>query len=146
MNANRLVRRIHIWVGILIAPSVLFFAITGGLQLYRLHEDHDGYTASPVLAALGALHKDQVLGYPPRSAPPPPPPGAAARHDDDHDAPPKAATTMLKGVFLGVTVGLVITTLLGLWMALQDRLRRRTNLVLFAIGLVMPIALVLGLQ
>lgn len=146
-NANMLLRRIHTWTGMLIAPSVLFFATTGALQLYSLHEAHGDYTPPSLLVALGSLHKDQKLPGPPK-------PEAAADkagpedHHDDHDHAahaPKPATALLKITFLGVAVGLVFSTLLGLWMALQDRLRRGTNLVLLAVGFAVPLALVLGL-
>jgi hypothetical protein len=143
-SANLLVRRIHAWIGMLIAPSVLFLASTGALQLYSLHEAHGDYTPPSLLVALGSLHKDQKLPAPPK-------PGAKAEpehhhHDDDDAGPPKPATALLKIVLLGVAAGLIVSTLLGLWMALQDRLRRRTNLVLLAIGLVAPLALVLALS
>jgi hypothetical protein len=144
LGANLLLRRIHTWIGMLIAPSVLFFATTGSLQLYSLHEAHGGYTPPSLLVALGSLHKDQKLPGPPR-------PGAAGakaeaeHHHDDDAGPPKPATPLLKIVFLSVAVGLIVSTLLGLWMALQDRLRRRTNLALLAVGLVLPLALVLSL-
>jgi hypothetical protein len=145
VSANLLLRRIHTWVGMLIAPSVLFFATTGSLQLFSLHEAHGDYTPPSLFVALGSLHKDQKLPGPPK-----PEPAAAkarpANHHDTHKAPTsKPATLLLKFVFLSVAVGLILSTFIGLWMALQDRLRRRTNLVLFAVGLVAPLALVLGL-
>ena len=48
-------------------------------------------------------------------------------------------------MFLGVATGLAVSTLIGLWMALQNRLRRRTNLILLAIGLLLPLLLIIGL-
>jgi hypothetical protein len=146
MNATLLLRRIHTWVGMLIAPSVLLFAITGSLQLFSLHEAHGDYTPPSLFVALGSLHKDQKLPGPPKQEPAAAKTGADSHHHA-HDAPttPKPATLLLKIVFLGVAVGLVLSTILGLWMALQDRLRRRANLALLAVGLVLPLALVLGL-
>jgi len=81
---------------------------------------------------------DQKLPSPPRAGP---------GHDEhDHGGPPpKAATQLLKIVFLGVATGLAVSTLIGLWMALQNRLRRRTNLILLAIGLLLPLLLIIGL-
>lgn len=139
MNANLLLRRIHTWIGLLIAPSVLFFAVTGSLQLYSLHEAHGDYTPPALFVALGSLHKDQKLPEPPHAEP------GHDDHDDGPPPPPKAATTLLKIAFLGVAAGLVVSTLLGLWMAFLDRLRRRTNLILFGAGLLLPVLLVIGL-
>lgn len=144
MNANVLLRRIHTWVGMLIAPSVLFFAATGSLQLFSLHEAHGDYTPPSLFVALGSLHKDQKLPAPPR-AEPKASKAAAGGHHDGHKAAPKPATLLLKIVFLGVAAGLVFSITLGLWMALQDRLRRRTNLVLLGVGLLLPVLLVVGL-
>ena len=145
MSSNMLLRRIHTWIGMLIAPSVLFFATTGALQLYSLHEAHGAYTPPPLLEALGSLHKDQKLPAPPHPEAAGAPAAHEHHHDDDDAGPPKPATALLKIVFLGVATGLIVSTLLGLWMALQDRLRRRTNLVLLAVGVVAPLALVLAL-
>ena len=32
------VRRIHAWLGVLFAPTIIFFALTGTLQMYGLHD------------------------------------------------------------------------------------------------------------
>jgi hypothetical protein len=127
----------------MIAPSVLFLATTGSLQLYSLHEAHDGYTPPPWLVGLGSLHKDQKLPSPPR----PGPAGAReeTKHHHDDEAPANPATPLLKIVFLGVATGLTVSTLIGVWMALQDRLRRRTHLALLAVGLLLPLALIAAL-
>jgi hypothetical protein len=144
MNTNVLLRRIHTWVGMLIAPSVLFLAATGSLQLFSLHEAHGDYTPPSLFVVLGSLHKDQKLPAPLHAERKASKAGPADHHDG-HEAAPKPATIILKIVFLGVAAGLVFSTLLGLWMALQDRLRRRTNLVLLGVGLLLPVLLITGL-
>ena len=65
----RLVRDWHAWIGALIAPSVLFFATTGVLQIWSLHEAHGGYTPPALIERLGALHKDQRLALKHRAPP-----------------------------------------------------------------------------
>src|SRR5471032_677790 len=76
------VRQIHTYIGAFIAPSVLFFAFTGSLQLFSLHEAHGAYTPPPIVEALGRVHKDQVLKQKPAAST-----GADSHdeHDDDHD-------------------------------------------------------------
>jgi uncharacterized iron-regulated membrane protein len=37
------VRRWHSYIGLFIAPSVLFFSLTGAVQLFSLHEAHGKY-------------------------------------------------------------------------------------------------------
>jgi hypothetical protein len=138
------IRVLHTYVGLLIAPAVLFFACTGILQLYSLHEAHGAYTPPPLIEKLGSLHKDQVFalghhGAPPRAAshapkPAAPPPGGEAHHA-------KLATTLLKAVFAAVAVGLVGSTSAGIWMALLQPGRRRLYLLLLLIGAGVPLVL-----
>ena len=143
-------RTLHAYAGMLIAPTVLFMALTGLLQIYSLHEDHGAYHAPRVLEVLGSLHKDQKL------------PGAGGGHDhhdadDDHDADHDHdhddhdhdkggpahpwAVALLKAFFAVVAVGLFASTSVGIWMACQNRLRRRTHLILLAAGVVIPLVL-----
>jgi hypothetical protein len=138
------IRTLHTCVGMLIAPAVLFFACTGVLQIYSLHEAHGGYTPPSVIEKLSALHKDQVFAQPRRRPPPAsaagapkpvsPPPGGA-----DHRT--KLATTLLKAVFAAVAVGLIGPTCAGLWMALRQPGRRRLYLLLLLIGAGVPLVL-----
>jgi uncharacterized iron-regulated membrane protein len=51
----------HTYIGLLIAPSVLFFAFTGALQLFSLHEAHGNYEPLPVIEKPAMLHRDQVF-------------------------------------------------------------------------------------
>jgi hypothetical protein len=138
-------RVVHTYVGMLIAPSVIFFAATGILQIYSLHEAHPGYTPAPLIEKLGKVHKDQAFiagrKRPPGAAP------KAARPDGPHgpeggaEKGPSAPTALLKLFFAIVAVGLIASTLIGVWVGLQQRLRRRTCLVLLLVGLAVPVIL-----
>ncbi len=138
------IRAIHTYVGLLIAPTVLFFACTGVLQIYNLHQAHGDYTPPPIIEKLSRVHKDQVFalghhGPPPGAsshAPKPagPPPGAKEHHAE-------LATTLLKAVFAAVAVGLIGSTCAGLWMALRQPAKRRLYLVLLLIGAAVPLVL-----
>ncbi len=82
------VRLWHHYIGFLIAPSLLFFAFTGSLQLFSLHEAHGDYHPPALIEALGNVHKDQVF----RTRPPR---GAAPEHHhgvEDGDAPDASAS------------------------------------------------------
>lgn len=90
---QRQVRDIHTYLGMLFAPSLLFFAVTGSLQLFGLHEVRPGRDFQPpaLFQRLGMAHKDQTFALPRRRAPRKAgPPGgadaAAAAEHDDHDA------------------------------------------------------------
>ena len=135
------IRRWHGYVGAIIAPAVLFFAFTGILQLFHLHESHGPYIAPPLLVQLGGVHKDQTLkverheDHGPRPGAPPRPPKP--------DEPQPVATYALKWLFTFVALGLISSTIMGLWIALQDPRRRRSTVVLFLIGAALPVVLLL---
>lgn len=143
------VRRWHTYLGVFIAPSILFFAVTGALQLFALHEAHGAYQPAAVVEKLGELHKNQRFAAKPKRPPTAAPAAAkapAADHDDDHAAPAKAkpmAVTALKWLFLLVAAGLVASTALGLWMALTSTRRKGLIRGLLAAGLVIPVLLVI---
>ncbi len=143
-----LVRLWHHYIGFLIAPSVLFFALTGSVQLFGLHEAHGGYRPPVLIEKLASVHKDQVFrAKPPR---PPPPQTSAAGPTatqrairPERERGPKLNTILLKFWFLAVALGLVVSTCLGLWIGFNHVRRRKTALILFAIGAVVPVALLL---
>jgi hypothetical protein len=135
------IRRFHLFIGVFIAPSILFFACTGALQLFSLHEAHDSYTPPALIEGLAKVHKDQVFAV---EKPEAAEPGKA--DDDDHhhhhDDAPKATTIALKWFFLAVACGLIVSTGLGLWMALVSGRDRAIAWLLLLAGAVVPIALV----
>lgn len=144
-----LIRRIHTWLGVFVAPSILFFALTGAIQLYGLHESHEGYRPAPAIEKLGMLHKDQVLKLKPKRARPPAaaqPSAPKPAEQKDHDAGPKVATPLLKALFLVVALSLVATTVLGVWMALAHGRDRKLSLGLLVAGALLPLVLALLTQ
>ena len=133
-------RILHSYVGMLIAPTVLFLATTGLLQVYSLHEAHGDYRPSPLIEKLGRVHKDQVfaLGHH-RPEPARPLKAGAAPHEDNHRQP--LPTRLLKAVFAAVSVGLIFSTLTGIWMAMQQTMRRAGYLWALGIGAAVPLVL-----
>ncbi len=148
LNLDRFMRIAHGYVGMLIAPSVLFFALSGGLQVFRLNEAHPGYTPPKAFEVMGAFHKNQAMprARPPQDAGGPGRPGGRegrGGRERGPRPPPKPSTVALQWLSVMVSAGLFLSTGFGLWMGLRDRLRRWTNLILLAIGTVVPIALAL---
>jgi hypothetical protein len=80
-------RQLHLYIGIFISPAVLFFAFTGSLQTFSLHETTKGSDYKPPAWAvkLGQLHKKQTLEVPQRK-PGPPPSGEKPKGDRPPDA------------------------------------------------------------
>ena len=145
----RRVRQLHLYLGVFFAPSILFFAFTGALQLFSLHEGHPGDAWQPPawIQKLASIHKDQRLGGEHHGPPPPAATPAEARPNfEHHEEHARSKTTMtLKWFFLAMATGLIFTTLLGLYMAFKYE--RNTALVwsLLLIGAAVPAGLIVAM-
>jgi len=56
----KFLRTLHLYLGCLFAPMLIFFSVSGSWQLFNWHEskrDHT-YTAPRVLTVLSDVHKD----------------------------------------------------------------------------------------
>jgi hypothetical protein len=136
------IRLWHSYIGILIAPSVIFFALTGALQIFSLHESHGTYTPPALIEKLSSMHKDQVFKQKhhdehkaeSKSDQQPPAP-------QEHEEGPTLGTVFLKWFFLFVALALTSSTVLGLWIGLTHMKRKRTGGWLLLAGVVLPVAL-----
>jgi hypothetical protein len=120
----------HMYLGFLIAPSVLFFALTGALQLFGLTEPHGDYRPAVFMQKLSSVHEDQVF------APPP-----TGEHHESDDEVLSTGTVLLKWYFLAVAVALSLSTLLGLWIGFKQGRRPRTCCGLLLLGAIVPAVL-----
>jgi len=75
----KFLRKIHLYIGIFTTPALLFFAITGAMQTFSLHETTQGSNYKPPawIASLAQLHKKQTTVVPPRRARPAAPEASA---------------------------------------------------------------------
>ena len=146
---SRLIREAHLYLGVLFAPTIVFFALTGALQLFGLHEaSRDGsYTPAPLIERLGQVHIHQRYAAKPGRPEGPRPPRAAASAPQASPAtaapaaPGAAPPKQHPGAKWFTALGLTITALLGLRMGLT-RLRQRTLAWgLFGLGVLLPILL-----
>ncbi|WP_293907371.1 hypothetical protein [Phenylobacterium sp.] len=139
----RLIRQLHLYLGMVFAPSILFFAATGAIQLFGLHEaDKDtGYSPPAVIEKLSQVHIHQRYAAKPKR-PGPPKAGPALKDlSGPAKAPEAEAIAPIKWVFLATALGLVLSTLLGLWMGLMQSRNRWLALALLAVGAIVPILL-----
>jgi len=141
-------RLAHSYASAFIAPTIVFFALSGALQVLNLHKAHGAYEPSPLVAAMARLHKDQVLTPdPPRDAGPPgfspkdfgPPPGPGGGRPKPRM---RLATQILKWLFVFEALTLIATTLLGVWIGVTHPKRARTFWIVLAAGVVVPVALI----
>jgi hypothetical protein len=135
------VRRWHSYIGLFIAPSVLFFSLTGAVQLFSLHEAHGKYQPPAIVEKLSSVHKDQVFAFGNHHAPPDSDAQPPARADDDDKT--DLSTLMLKGFFLLVALCLALSTSFGLWMGLMHTNRKARGWLLVAAGSLIPLSLLL---
>jgi hypothetical protein len=144
VNKARLLRDLHLYLGVFFAPLILFFATTGAIQVLGLHEaSRDGrYTPPPVVEKLSEVHIHQRYAAKPKR---PEPAGAAARPRPAArpaaPAPPAPGRQLVKWLFVACAAGLGASALLGLWMGFTQGLRRRTALVLALAGAALPVLL-----
>ena len=135
------IRKIHSYLGVFIAPSVLFFASTGALQLFNLHETHPGYQPPVLLEKLARVHKDQRFEVKanPASAPAPKPSQVSEHAPMPRSGRPRFTFWRWKWLFLMVAIGLVTSSLLGLWMGLTHSRHKIVALLLLLAGAALPV-------
>lgn len=154
----KLSRTIHLYLGVFTAPALLFFAITGGLQTFSLHETTRGssYVPPAWLASAAQLHKKQTTVKPVRRPRPaevvavqmsPAADAKPIRPDgqpsDKPAMPPRKNLLPMKVFFALVALGLAISTLSGLYMAWRYSRRPRLFGTVLAAGFAVPLLLLL---
>jgi hypothetical protein len=167
--ALRFLRKVHLYIGIFITPALLFFAVTGALQTLSLHEttQGSGYRPPAWIASLAQLHKKQTTVVPVRKARPngpengpldsPKASGSAlsesgqpasvrsgpAKSGKDAEQPPvlKKNHLPMKIFFLLVSVGLLLSTLTGIYMAYRYSRGWMLTTGLLVAGVVVPLLL-----
>lgn len=155
-STNRRLRRLHQYLGLFFAPALLLFSLSGALQTYRWQEPK-GYGGSPPgwIVWLASVHKDQALPRPPKAGGPeagPPaaqakaPPAAADAKGPAVKAPERKGPGRRQGLMLFVGLfglALFLSTLFGIAIGLANAATRRTNLLVLAAGVVVPLLLLL---
>lgn len=137
------IRRWHSYIGLLAAPSVIFFALTGAAQIYSLHEAHGLYQPPAILEKLSSVHKDQVFAEGHHHEAPKPGADAGNADDQDDDDKTRPATLILKAFFLVVALSLTVSTAFGVWMGVTQTRRPRLAWFLLIAGTLIPVILVL---
>jgi hypothetical protein len=113
-------RTLHLFLGCLFAPMLIFFAVSGSWQLFNWHESKKDktYTAPPALAAMSFVHKDAHI------------PGTPGRKP-----------TPLRYFMLAAAAGLVATSAIGVVMAYRFSRRPILATICLLAGIAGPAAL-----
>jgi hypothetical protein len=139
------IRRVHGWLGVLFAPAIILFALTGALQMFGLHETERGDTPG-FIAKIAMIHTHQTATIPQRAARPPQAdaPKADAPKADAPKPPANKPTTLpLKLFFLVMALSLIVSSVLGVWIAFVSKRDRNLHIGLLVAGVVLPIVLLL---
>jgi hypothetical protein len=143
------IRQLHFYLGAFFAPAIFFFAFSGALQIFNLHESSDdgSYTAPSWIMTISSLHKDQRLPKPHKDAQPVAPAKqiteAAPQPTHDADSAEPHSSLLLKCFVLLLAIGLMASAVLGIYMALQSRNNRKTTCFMLVVGILVPVALLL---
>lgn len=123
---RRTLRRLHLYLGCVFAPLLLFFTMTGLLQSFGLHADQkNGYTAPRVLKEISEIHLHQRIGQ--------------------LDSERPASSLSFRYTVAIMSLGLSATIVLGVWMAFQSLRRPGLVVACLLIGTLLPaMLLVLG--
>jgi|SRR5690242_16991136 len=116
-----LLRQIHLYLGCLFAPLLIFFAVTGSWQIFNWHESDrqvGGYVAPKMLSALSNIHKDAHIPPTKRNSPAP-----------------------VRYFMFAAAIGLVATTIIGVVMAYRFSRRPMTATICLVSGTVVPVIL-----
>jgi ABC-type nitrate/sulfonate/bicarbonate transport system permease component len=110
-------RKLHLYLGCLFAPMLIFFAISGAWQLFNWHQStkDQSYNAPRVLAVLSDIHKDAHIPPTPARKP-----------------------TPLRYFMLAGAVGLVISTVIGVIMAYRFSRRPLVATICLLSGIFVP--------
>ncbi len=151
-------RQIHLYLGVLFAPSILFFAFTGAYQTFRWQENGALGALSPIASQMASIHKNSALEPEPepereaesetkprREAPSAALPRRQSRadaDDGDEESPRRGPSPLpLKIYVFLMSLGLITSTGTGVALAFKYNRSRRLIWGLLIVGTVLPLAL-----
>ena len=134
------VRQLHLYLGTLFAPLILFFALTGILQTLELHE---GPGTPKWIEQIASVHKKQALqsGEPKRPRAPEIEGAQGKPHPEEAKAAGKPSPWPLKWFVVLMSLGLVVTTGLGITLAFKYERNKALVWGLLVAGTLLPVAL-----
>jgi hypothetical protein len=118
MNLPQL-RKIHLYLGCVFAPMLILFIVTGCIQMLGLHErNKNGYQPAPLVYSLSQVHMHQ-------------------RYSSPGSFPPSSEP--LKIFTLAMSVGLLISIALGIFMAFKVTKKKAFVWLSLLAGIALPI-------
>ena len=141
------IRRYHYYLGVFFAPMIILFAFSGALQTFRLQEEKGWGSQPPVwIEWMASIHKDSKLlkaKAPEADHDAPAKPEAAKPAEapkPDRPKPPKANKLPMQIFMAVMSAALLLSTCLGITIALNSRATRSGAMVMLALGVLVPLA------
>ena len=117
----KVMRNIHLYLGVFFAPRLMFFLISGCWQTFNLHEaSKDGsYKPPAIIKSFSQVHKDQ-------------------RWVDGKMIPPSSVP--FRWLIVLMSIGLLVTTILGILMAFKYT-KEWIVWACLSLGIIIPVVL-----
>lgn len=138
------IRLFHRYMGLFFSPAILFFAFSGALQTFNLHESgkNSSYVPPRWVVVMAQIHKKQTLNVPPQKTRSKQPAAEARDSAPPKDASkPQKSSLSFKCFSLLMSVGLIVTTLLGIFMGFRYGTSRGLIWGLLIAGTLLPMAM-----
>ena len=133
----RLVRRVHLYSGLFLAPLIIFLSFSGMLQTMNLHEaTPDGkYQPAKWMLVVAQVHKNQTTALSKKVAAPGPARGSLK------DVMPYTHHLPMKVFFLIASVALMVSALTGVYMGYKYERNAWMVTAWWVAGIVVPVVL-----
>jgi len=145
-SAMRTIRLLHRYLGLFFAPAILFFSFSGALQTFGWHETTRGRSYEPPawIVRMSQLHKKQTLSVPaPKTKAPKGPISDPPTDPIKKDTRDVKMKFVLKCFVFIMSIGLMLSTVLGVIMALRYGKDARLIWALVLVGFLFPVAVAL---
>ena len=148
-NWLKTIRLLHRYMGLFFAPAILFFAFSGAIQTFDLHKANarTGYAPPTWVLEMAQIHKSQNMNVAKAQSKPKKAESEAADSAADDAPPPKSAATprhsalAMKWFVVLMSAGLILSTLLGIYMSFQYGGDPRLAWGALLTGTLIPVAL-----
>ena len=116
------IRQLHLYLGCIFAPLLIFFAVTGAWQTFMLHRDakYGTYRAPRILHQFSSVHQYQQFPI--------------------HDGSVRQSR-QFRWFVLTMALGFVLTAILGVVMAFKFTRERRIVWLCLVAGFILPVFL-----
>jgi hypothetical protein len=135
----RSLRQLHHYVGVFFAPMIILFALSGAFQTFRWQQE-SGYGGTPPrwIVWMASVHIDQSRPKPEKVEAEKPKPAEAQPAQPKKKKTKPMSVLALKIFVAFAAIGLILSSLLGIIIALNNSATRRISLLMLVAGAAVP--------